>query len=46
MKTRKKIKKKKGMTLIDDGKLMESEFGVTRRKKYLQRNIILFCSCR
>ena len=42
----KQIKKKNGLTLIHDGKLNESEFEVTRREKYLQRNIILFCSCR
>ena len=40
------LEKERKMTLIDDGKLIESEFGVTRRKKYLRRNIILFCSCR
>ena len=32
------------MTLIDDGKLIESEFGVTRRKNTY--NVILFCFVR
>ena len=31
----KQIKKKNGLTLIHDGKLNESEFEVTRRKKIL-----------
>ena len=35
MKTRNKLKKKSGLTLIHDGKLNESEFEVTPRKKIL-----------
>ena len=46
MKTRNKLKKKKnGLTLIHDGKLNESEFEVTRRKKNTY-NVILFCFVR
>ena len=41
----KQIKKKNGLTLIHDGKLNESEFEVTRRKKNTY-NVILFCFVR
>ena len=41
----KQIQKKNGLTLILDGKLNESEFEVTRRKKNTY-NVILFCFVR